>query len=80
MSTVTLDISGMTCAACAGRVEKALSGVDGVETAQINLALEKAEVTLADISRIRRVLGWEPSVAFEDGLAEMMNLVQNGEL
>ncbi len=47
MNTVTLDITGMTCAACAGRVEKALAGVDGVEKAQINLALEKAEVTLA---------------------------------
>ena len=48
MSTVTLDITGMTCAACSGRVEKALAGVDGVEKARVNLALEKAEVTLAN--------------------------------
>ncbi len=48
MSTVTLDITGMTCAACSGRVEKALAAVDGVEKAKVNLALEKAEVTLAN--------------------------------
>jgi Cu+-exporting ATPase len=47
VSTVTLDITGMTCAVCAGRVEKALAAVEGVEKAQVNLALEKADVTLA---------------------------------
>jgi Cu+-exporting ATPase len=39
-----LAISGMTCAACAGRVEKALSGVTGVTRASVNLATEKASV------------------------------------
>jgi Cu+-exporting ATPase len=48
VSTVTLDITGMTCAACSGRVQKALAAVEGVEEAQVNLALEKAEVTLAN--------------------------------
>jgi Cu+-exporting ATPase len=33
VSTVTLDITGMTCAVCAGRVEKALAAVEGVEQA-----------------------------------------------
>lgn len=41
----TLAIQGMTCAACAGRVEKALMKVHGVITAEINLALETAQVT-----------------------------------
>jgi Cu+-exporting ATPase len=40
----TLDISGMTCAACAGRVEKALSRVEGVTSATVNLALERADI------------------------------------
>lgn len=31
-----------------------------------------AEVTLADITRIRRDLGWEPSIPFEQGLAELL--------
>src|SRR5579871_788912 len=42
--TRDLAISGMTCAACAGRVEKALSSVPGVTRAQVNLASEKASV------------------------------------
>ena len=35
----------MTCASCVGRVEKALSRVDGVVTATVNLANETAVVT-----------------------------------
>lgn len=41
---VSLQISGMTCAACATRIEKGLNKVDGVESANVNLALEKATV------------------------------------
>ncbi len=39
---VSLPVSGMTCAACARRVEKALSGTAGVRAANVNLAAEKA--------------------------------------
>src|SRR3954463_15416966 len=42
----TLDIGGMTCASCVGRVEKALRRVDGVEAAEVNLATEAATVRL----------------------------------
>jgi Cu+-exporting ATPase len=42
-----LEIGGMTCAACAGRVERSLSRLGGV-TASVNYATEKATVTLAD--------------------------------
>jgi Cu+-exporting ATPase len=41
---IELDISGMTCAACAGRVERALNKLDGV-TASVNYATERALVT-----------------------------------
>ncbi len=37
-------IGGMTCAGCAGRVERALSRVPGVSSATVNLASEKATV------------------------------------
>jgi Cu+-exporting ATPase len=43
----TLDISGMTCASCSARVEKALSKVPGVLDASVNLATEQATVKLA---------------------------------
>jgi heavy metal translocating P-type ATPase len=42
--TLDLPITGMTCASCAGRVERALKAVPGVMTANVNLATERAEV------------------------------------
>jgi Cu+-exporting ATPase len=42
--TLTLEIDGMTCASCVGRVEKALAKVEGVVSAQVNLATETAQV------------------------------------
>ena len=44
-SHVTIPIGGMTCAACAQRIEKGLSKLDGVVTASVNFASEKAAVT-----------------------------------
>jgi len=41
----TMQISGMTCAACANRIEKGLKKVDGVADANVNFALERASVT-----------------------------------
>lgn len=43
--TTQFKINGMTCASCAGRVEKALSKVAGVTAASVNLATETATVT-----------------------------------
>ncbi|WP_081058877.1 heavy metal translocating P-type ATPase [Burkholderia cepacia] len=39
-----LDIDGMTCASCVGRVEKALAAVPGVARVSVNLATERASV------------------------------------
>ncbi|WP_434622386.1 heavy metal translocating P-type ATPase [Azospirillum sp. B2RO_4] len=39
-----LSVTGMTCASCSGRVEKALSRLPGVESAAVNLATERAHV------------------------------------
>ena len=44
--SLELDISGMTCASCAGRVEKALAKVPGVKSASVNLATERAHIEL----------------------------------
>jgi P-type Cu+ transporter len=42
---IELDIGGMTCAACANRIEKKLNRLDGV-TATVNYATEKARATV----------------------------------
>ncbi|MDE1182014.1 heavy metal translocating P-type ATPase [Paraburkholderia sp.] len=46
-TSTDLAIGGMTCAACAGRVEKALAKVPGVSGASVNLATETATVRIA---------------------------------
>jgi len=45
-STTRLDIGGMTCTACAARVEKKLNRIEGVE-ATVNYATERATVRTA---------------------------------
>lgn len=41
----TLEIQGMTCSACANRIEKTLSKMDGVEQANVNFALERSTIS-----------------------------------
>ena len=43
-TTFDLPIAGMTCASCAGRVERALSKVNGASAVSVNLATEQARV------------------------------------
>jgi Cu+-exporting ATPase len=43
-TTFDLPITGMTCASCAGRVERALSNVIGASAVSVNLATEQARV------------------------------------
>lgn len=43
MATLDLDITGMTCASCANRIERKLNKMDGV-TASVNYATEKAHI------------------------------------
>ncbi len=56
---VELEIGGMTCASCAARIEKRLNDVDGVTTATVNYATERAAVSFQD------------DVAIEDLIAEI---------
>jgi Cu+-exporting ATPase len=48
MTTTTIDLPvlGMTCAACVRRVEKAALAVPGVATADVNLPLSRARITV----------------------------------
>ena len=45
LSRLSLPIEGMTCASCVGRVERALTAVPGVQTASVNLATERADLS-----------------------------------
>ena len=48
LEELRLPVRGMTCASCVRRVERALVGVPGVESASVNLATEEATVAVAD--------------------------------
>ena len=75
--TVTLPIGGMTCASCVSHVERALNKVDGVTSAGVNLATEKATVTyvpgvagLADFRQAVADAGYEVLEAPEGTVVE----------
>jgi len=57
MERMTAPVRGMHCAACVGKVERALASVPGVESASVNLATEQAAVVFdparTDLARLR---------------------------
>lgn len=59
-SNVTIPIGGMTCAACAQRVEKGIKKLDGVDNVSVNFATEKATISYdpqkVRISTIKEVI------------------------
>jgi P-type Cu+ transporter len=66
LKETNLQISGMTCAACATRIEKGLNKLEGVETANVNLALERSsikfdpeKVNIIDIQKKIQDLGYD---------------------
>lgn len=68
----SLRITGMSCAACAARIEKKLSMLPGVSAAGVNLASEKAtveynpsEVKVSDMISAIRSLGYNAERAEE---------------
>ncbi|MEJ9280239.1 heavy metal translocating P-type ATPase [Ureibacillus thermosphaericus] len=68
-----LVITGMTCAACANRIEKGLNKMSGISNATVNLALENAtvefhpsEVSLSDIIQRIEKLGYGAHVKEND--------------
>jgi len=54
---IDLPVTGMTCAACAARIERSLSKAEGVEEASVNLATERAMVRFdPDVTQVDRIV------------------------
>ena len=73
MERMTAPVRGMHCAACVGKVERALASVPGVESASVNLATEQAAVVFdparTDLARLRAAVaaaGYELAEARPD--------------
>ena len=64
-----VDVTGMECASCVGRIERALCKLDGVRAVALNLATGRATitwqapVTLPQLVESIRHAGYEPTVA-----------------
>ena len=73
---ITLPVSGMTCAACVRKVEKALTRVPGVEQANVNLSAGKAGIAydpnVASLSAMERAV---TDIGYEVPLARLDLLV-----
>ena len=50
VTRLSLPVGGMTCASCVGRVERALKQVAGVQSAAVNLATERADITFTGLA------------------------------
>ncbi|PXX47070.1 heavy metal translocating P-type ATPase [Undibacterium pigrum] len=50
VTRLSLPVEGMTCASCVGRVERVLKEVPGVQTAAVNLATERADITFTRLA------------------------------
>ena len=55
---ITLHVQGMSCATCAGNIEQALKGTDGVNHSSVNFATDEA------------IINYDPSVATLGGIYE----------
>lgn len=63
---IDFQITGMTCAACAGRIEKGLNRLEGVDDASVNFALETSHIvyeteqlTAEDLKQKIQSLGYD---------------------
>ncbi|WP_417600292.1 heavy metal translocating P-type ATPase [Pararhodobacter oceanensis] len=76
--TTELAISGMSCATCVGKVERALAKLPGVQEASVNLATETAMIRHLDISGLPEDLlnavgkaGYQAQIASEDAREDL---------
>ena len=78
--SIDLDIKGMTCASCVGRIEKVLKKNSGVLSASVNLATEKANVhyeasklEASEIVNLIKNAGYEASLVSDESPAKNSN-------
>ena len=68
--TVTLAISGMTCASCSTRLEKSLNQTDGVVEARVNLATEQATLTVTRGTSVATLMAAVEKTGFSAALPQ----------
>ena len=80
--SIRLDISGMTCASCASRIETALQAVSGVQHASVNLVTERATIQIikglpiATLIEVIQQAGYRASLPPPDASGSQPNMVK----
>ncbi|HIG37511.1 MAG TPA: hypothetical protein EYQ12_08490 [Oceanospirillaceae bacterium] len=78
-----LTLSGVTCAGCVGRIEKALNQTPGVEAAQVNFASRTAEVSggeALELIKAVRGAGYDAQIIEDPAFAEAQQAKELGQL
>ena len=76
LKTVTLPVKGMTCAACAASVEKAITGDSNVKNVQVNFATNTAqlilqeEANLNNLAKLVKARGYELVISSDANIRE----------
>ncbi|MDE2739495.1 MAG: heavy metal-associated domain-containing protein, partial [Paracoccaceae bacterium] len=64
-NTISFHVSGMSCSACATRLEKSLQKSENVISASVNFALETANLELHKITPLKKIQKWVRDAGFE---------------
>ncbi len=76
-SDVELEITGMTCASCASRIERKLNKIDGV-VATVNYAMEKAKVTYPEPLSAEDLIGTVRKAGYDATLPRRTGVEEAG--
>ncbi|MGL5041685.1 MAG: heavy metal translocating P-type ATPase [Culicoidibacterales bacterium] len=78
---VVIPIEGMTCASCAQKIEKALAKCEGIITAGVNLATEKATISYdGDIIKLQEIKAVITKIGYTPRLIETEENVEDASL
>jgi Cu+-exporting ATPase len=74
---IIIPVTGLTCASCVSRLEKALSKRPAVAKASVNLALETLDLTVSDSNALLDVPQWVEATGFGVETEEQRLTVEN---
>lgn len=76
MNTIVLELQGLNCAGCAGKIEKLTNGLEGVTSANLDFVTKKLKIDVEDEEDIRRILETTKGIInrLEPGVKVIQNL------
>ena len=72
-NTLTLDLEGMTCAACAARIERVISKNESIESVSVNFPLKKAVIKYKQSINSDELIQKISSIGYSASISEIRN-------